>query len=61
MPWKGIKFGGEQKDETGQNIWGSGMIAQWQLAQGDEVPHLEAVYPFEYATADLIYPFPAWK
>lgn len=61
MPWKGIKFGGEQKGEMGQNIWGSGMIGQWQLGAGETVPHLEAVYPFEYATADLIYPFPAWK
>ncbi len=61
MPWKGIKFGGEQKGEMGQNIWGSGMIAQWQLGKGDTVPHLEAVYPFEYATADFIYPFPTWQ
>jgi branched-chain amino acid transport system substrate-binding protein len=61
MPWKGIKFGSEQEGEMGQNIWGSGMIGQWQLTEGEEVPHLEAVYPFEYATADLIYPFPAWK
>ncbi|MBW1971538.1 MAG: ABC transporter substrate-binding protein [Deltaproteobacteria bacterium] len=61
MPWKGIKFGGEQKGEMGQNILGSGMIAQWQVSPGDTVPHLEAVYPFEYATAKLIYPFPKWK
>jgi branched-chain amino acid transport system substrate-binding protein len=60
MPWKGIKFGGEQKNEKGQNVLGSGMIGQWQLAPGDMVPHLEAVYPFEYATADFIYPFPKW-
>jgi branched-chain amino acid transport system substrate-binding protein len=61
MPWKGIKFGGEQKGEVGQNIWGSGMIAQWQVGKGDTVPRLEAVYPFEYATADFIYPFQAWQ
>ena len=61
MPWKGVKFGGEQPNERGQNLWGSGLIAQWQMAQGAEVPHLEAVYPFEFATADLIYPFPSWK
>lgn len=60
MPWNGIKFGGEQKGEMGQNVLGSGMIGQWQLSSGDEVPHLEAVYPFEYSTADLIYPFPKW-
>ncbi|MEJ2718003.1 MAG: ABC transporter substrate-binding protein, partial [Deltaproteobacteria bacterium] len=45
MPWKGIKFGGEQKGEMGQNIWGSGMIGQWQVGKGETVPHLEAVYP----------------
>jgi branched-chain amino acid transport system substrate-binding protein len=61
MPWQGIKFGGEQKNEKGQNVLGSGMIGQWQLAPGDTVPHLEAVYPFEYATADFIYPFPKWE
>lgn len=61
MPWKGIKFGGEQKNERGQNVLGSGMIGQWQLAPGEDVPHLEAVYPFEYATAKFIYPFPKWK
>ncbi len=61
MPWKGIKFGGEQENEAGQNIRGAGMIAQWQMAEGADAPHLEAVYPFEYATADLIYPFPAWQ
>jgi branched-chain amino acid transport system substrate-binding protein len=61
MPWKGIKFGGERSGEKGQNILGSGMIGQWQLGPGDQVPHLEAVYPFEYATADMIYPFPKWK
>jgi len=61
MPWKGIKFGAEQPNELGQNLWGSGMIGQWQLAPGAEVPHLEAIYPFEFATADLIYPFPKWE
>jgi branched-chain amino acid transport system substrate-binding protein len=61
MPWKGVKFGGEQPGEMGQNLWGSGMIAQWQMAQGADTAHLEAVYPFEYATSKLIYPFPAWK
>jgi branched-chain amino acid transport system substrate-binding protein len=61
MPWQGIKFGGEQAKEMGQNVLGSGMIGQWQLAPGEDVPHLEAVYPFEYATADFIYPFPKWE
>jgi branched-chain amino acid transport system substrate-binding protein len=61
MPWKGIKFGGEQENEMGQNVLGSGMIGQWQLAPGEEVAHLEAVYPFEYATAEFIYPFPKWQ
>jgi branched-chain amino acid transport system substrate-binding protein len=61
MPWKGIRFGGEQPNEMGQNLWGSGLIAQWQMAKGAEVPNLEAVYPFEFATATLIYPFSSWK
>jgi branched-chain amino acid transport system substrate-binding protein len=61
MPWQGIKFGAEREGELGQNLLGSGMIGQWQLAPGEEVPHLEAVYPFEYSTADFIYPFPKWE
>jgi branched-chain amino acid transport system substrate-binding protein len=61
MPWKGIKFGAEREGELGQNLLGSGMIGQWQLAPGEDVPHLEAVYPFEYSTADFIYPFPKWE
>ncbi len=49
MPWDGIKF-----DETGQNVLGRGLIGQYQNQE------LEVVFPFELATADMIYPFPGW-
>ena len=54
MPWDGIKF-----DATGQNIKGRGLIGQYQLKEGKV--ELEIIYPFELATANMIYPFPGWK
>jgi len=59
MLWDGIEFGSTTPDEKGQNVLGMGMIGQWQWKDGESV--LEAVYPFDYATADMIYPFPEWK
>ena len=54
MPWDGIKF-----DATGQNIKGKGLIGQYQLKEGKV--ELEIIYPFDLATANMIYPFPGWK
>jgi branched-chain amino acid transport system substrate-binding protein len=54
MPWDGIKF-----DSTGQNILGKGLIGQYQWKEGKV--ELEIMYPFELATANMIYPFPGWK
>lgn len=50
MPWDGIKF-----DKTGQNTLGKGLIGQYQKEE------LEVAYPFDLATANMIYPFPGWK
>jgi branched-chain amino acid transport system substrate-binding protein len=55
MPWDGIKF-----DATGQNVLGKGLIGQYQ-AQKDGKIDLEIIYPFDLATANMIYPFPGWK
>lgn len=55
MPWAGIKF-----DSTGQNILGRGLIGQYQKTKGGGID-LEIIYPFELATANLVYPFPGWK
>jgi branched-chain amino acid transport system substrate-binding protein len=54
MPWEGIKF-----DATGQNILGKGLIGQYQWKEGKI--DLEIIYPFDLATANLVYPFPGWK
>ena len=54
MPWDGIKF-----DATGQNIKGRGLIGQYQWKEGKA--ELEIIYPFDLATANMIYPFPGWK
>jgi branched-chain amino acid transport system substrate-binding protein len=54
MPWDGIKF-----DATGQNILGKGLIGQYQMKEGKI--DLEIIYPFDLATANMIYPFPGWK
>jgi branched-chain amino acid transport system substrate-binding protein len=54
MPWDGIKF-----DATGQNIKGRGLIGQYQWKEGKA--NLEIIYPFDLATANMVYPFPGWK
>ena len=54
MPWDGIKF-----DATGQNILGKGLIGQYQFKEGKV--ELEIIFPFDLATANMIYPFPGWK
>jgi branched-chain amino acid transport system substrate-binding protein len=54
MPWDGVKF-----DATGQNVLGKGLIGQYQWKEGNV--DLEIIYPFDLATANMIYPFPGWK
>ena len=56
VPWAGIKFS-TSGDEIGQNILGSGLIGQYQKNAAGEIV-LEIVYPFDVASADMIYPFP---
>jgi branched-chain amino acid transport system substrate-binding protein len=56
MPWDGIKFS-TSGDEIGQNVLGTGLIGQYQKGADGEIA-LEIVYPFDVATADMIYPFP---
>lgn len=56
VPWAGIKFS-TSGDEIGQNVLGSGLIGQYQKGPGGEIV-LEIVYPFDVASADMIYPFP---
>jgi branched-chain amino acid transport system substrate-binding protein len=58
MPWKGVRFGSPFPGDTQQNELGSGVINQYQ---GWPDGKLHVVYPFEFSTADLIYPFPGWK
>jgi len=55
VPWKGIKFAVSGK-EPGQNDLGSGIIGQYQKDKDGTIT-LEIVYPFDIATAQLIYPF----
>ncbi len=59
VPWKGIKFS-TKGEEIGQNILGSGLIGQYQKGKDGKIG-LEIVYPFDVASADMIYPFPGWK
>ena len=56
VPWAGIKFS-TSGDEIGQNTLGSGLIGQYQKGADGNVK-LEIVYPFDVASADMIYPFP---
>ena len=58
MAWKGVKFGSPFPGDTNQNELGSGVINQYQ---GYPDGRLHIVYPFEFATSELIYPFPGWK
>lgn len=60
-PWKGIKFGGLYPGESNQNIYATGMIGQYQYDPRTGSVNLEIVYPFDVATAQMIYPFPGWK
>jgi len=54
VPWAGIQFT-PSGDELGQNVLGSGLIGQYQMVDGNLV--LEIIYPFDVATADMIFPF----
>ena len=56
VPWAGIKFA-PSGDEAGQNTLGSGLIGQYQKSADGQIV-LEIVYPFDVASADMIYPFP---
>jgi branched-chain amino acid transport system substrate-binding protein len=56
VPWQGIKFA-TSGDDIGQNILGMGLIGQYQKAADGKID-LEIVYPFNVATANMIYPFP---
>jgi branched-chain amino acid transport system substrate-binding protein len=58
VPWAGIQFSAEG-DEVGQNVLGSGLIGQYQKGADGKI-NLEIVYPFDVASADMIYPFPQY-
>jgi len=58
VPWAGVKFA-STGNEMGQNILGSGLIGQYQKGTDGQIG-LEIVYPFDVASADMIYPFPKW-
>jgi branched-chain amino acid transport system substrate-binding protein len=58
VPWAGIKFS-TSGDEIGQNVLGSGLIGQYQKGPDGKLV-LEIVYPFDVATAGMIYPFPGY-
>lgn len=51
MPWDGINFVTTEFGDTHQNGLGRGLILQYQRGQG------EVMWPFELATAKLVYPF----
>ena len=56
VPWAGIKFS-TSGDEIGQNVLGSGLIGQYQKGSDGKIS-LEIVYPFDVASANMVYPFP---
>ena len=58
VPWAGVKFS-TSGEEIGQNIQGSGLIGQYQKAADGSIG-LQIVYPFDVASADMIYPFPKY-
>ena len=58
VPWAGIKFS-TSGEEIGQNIKGSGLIGQYQKGADGKIG-LEIVYPFDVASADMIYPLPGF-
>lgn len=55
VPWAGIKFS-SSKEDKGQNELGSGIIGQYQKDKAGNIV-LEIIYPFDLATANMIYPF----
>ena len=57
VPWQGIKFG-TIIDEPRQNSLGRGLIGQYQMKDGQL--RLEIIYPFDMATAKMIFPMP-WR
>ena len=58
VPWAGIKFA-TAGEELGQNVTGSGLIGQYQKRPDGSIG-LQIVYPFDVASADMIYPFPQY-
>ncbi len=54
VPWAGIKFA-SGKENKGQNELGSGIIGQYQKDKAGNTV-LEIIYPFDLATANMIYP-----
>ena len=56
VPWAGIRFS-TTGDELGQNVLGSGLIGQYQKMADGKVG-LEIIYPFDVASADMIFPMP---
>jgi len=54
VPWAGIKFATTGED-IGQNVLGTGMIGQYQKDKDGNIA-LEIAYPFDVASANLIYP-----
>ena len=56
VPWAGIKFS-TSGNELGQNVQGSGLVGQYQKGPDGKIG-LEIIYPFDVASADMIYPFP---
>ena len=54
VPWQGIKFATTGED-IGQNELGTGMIGQYQKDKDGNIT-MEIAYPFDVATANLIYP-----
>ncbi|MGD8252208.1 MAG: ABC transporter substrate-binding protein [Desulfobacterales bacterium] len=55
VPWAGVKFATDGP-EPGQNVMGSGLIGQYQKGPDGQMI-MEIVYPFDVASADMIYPF----
>jgi len=57
----GVEFGEQYPGDVRQNIHAIGLIGQYQYNPETGEVVLEIVYPFEWATADLVFPFPGWK
>jgi len=55
VPWNGIKFATSGSDKA-QNELGSGIIGQYQWDKKGNIV-LEIIYPFDVATANMLYPF----